>query len=143
MAQGRRPRRRSQGWILLGLGMVMGWGGSCGDDEADRGPRVVALENHAPSLVPQSDTTTTLGDTLYLRASATDQDGDTLVYGLVVEQTLREIEEGYLVKPSIDGGTGTFWFWPQARDRPARSFRFTAEDPLGAADTTRFTVEVP
>ena len=116
---------------------------SCGGDKEDREPTVIAPENHAPVLIPRADTTAAVGDTLRLRAEATDADGDTLLYGLVVEQTLEEIREGYFASASIDGETGAFWFSPEAGDRPGRSFRFTAQDPLGAADTTRFTVNVP
>jgi hypothetical protein len=133
-----------RGFVLAAFGVVFltalpaGCGGRGSEKTTDAGP-----VNHAPVLCPQADTTAAVGDTLRLQAVADDQDGDSLLYGVVVRQTGEEIGDGYLVRGGMNGSTGRFWFYAQDRDRPSRRFLFTVHDHRGGADTTEFTVTVP
>lgn len=82
------------------------------------------------------------GDTLRLTASATDPDGHAFTYSLAVIVSLSEIRSGYVAFAAINPTTGEFWFYPNSRDVPSRSFQFIAEDELGASASTRFKVTV-
>lgn len=110
---------------------------ACSEDGSS--PRL----NHRPVILQLPDTTSSLGDTLRLRAEAADSDGDAVQYRLTVVLNLEEVRIGYHPRAGIDGATGDFWFAPKVDDRPTRGFKITATDPFGGRDSTRFEVLVP
>ncbi|NIM18700.1 MAG: hypothetical protein GTO51_00395 [Candidatus Latescibacteria bacterium] len=98
-------------------------------------------QNHPPSIQAQSDTNLVFGDTLKLRASATDPDGDDLTYYLTV--FIRDISESdYVADAFLDSLTGDFWFVPGPMDMPDRSMMFTVIDEKGYSASTQFKVAV-
>lgn len=109
---------------------------SCGDAET------MAPGNRSPRMVAQGDTAMALGDTLRLVASATDPDGDLVIYGLVFIITRQEFMDGYRPRASIDQTTGRFRFIARTQDVPLRSFEFRTSDGQGGTDSTRFNVVV-
>jgi len=128
--------------VPLSMLVLAAWLPGCGDEGSDDTTGPGSL-NHPPVLALQPDTSVAVGDTLYLQASATDQDGDALLYGVIVRQTFEEISDGYLVQGGIHAATGLFWFRPQVLDRPTREFWFTVDDLRAGRDTTGFVVAVP
>ncbi|HXV13516.1 MAG TPA: hypothetical protein VEC56_04865 [Candidatus Krumholzibacteria bacterium] len=119
---------------LLLIGIVA----ACDEDENP----VDWDDNRAPILDAQPDTSVAYGDTLHLRASARDPDGDRLAYSMAVFASLSEVRTGYVAYARIDPGTGAFWFFPNPRDIPDRSFQFSVQDGRGGQDTVDFTVTV-
>jgi hypothetical protein len=90
----------------------------------------------------QPDTTVVLGRTLSINPSATDSDGDSVVFRLVVFLTFEELREGYAPNARFDRTNKTFNYRPSARDMPGREFEFVADDNRGGRDSTRFFVAV-
>lgn len=98
--------------------------------------------NHAPRLLAQRDTIATVGDTLRLRAMATDVDQDALTFGVITILTQYDWLTGWLPDAAIDMDTGEFRFIPDSLDAPRRFFIFKVRDPHGAQDSTEFSIEV-
>lgn len=111
--------------------------GGCGEGESPSG---MTPRDGSPRIYDQPDTTVAYGDTLRLTASATDPDGDVLAFSMAVMASLSEIRSGYLALAGIDRDSGAFWFYPNSRDIPSRSFRFIVTDTEGLIDSTTFRV---
>ena len=123
------------GWLATLLALAI-FTISCGESET------MAPGNRSPVMVAQGDTAVALGDTLHLVASATDPDGDLVIYGLVLIITRQEFMNGYRPRASIDQATGRFRFIARSQDIPLRSFEFRTSDGQGGSDSTRFNVVV-
>jgi hypothetical protein len=95
--------------------------------------------NHAPMIVEQSDTFVAVGDTLNLTASASDQDGDSVSYLLIVYGQWHPPD---FPETQFEGTTGAFSFYAKITDLPGRTFSFVADDHHGGTDTTTFYVAV-
>jgi hypothetical protein len=96
--------------------------------------------NHPPQIASQADTTCAPGDTIRLRAIATDEDDDALVFSIAVLLTWQELRDGYDPDGGFDPSTGDFWFRPGTQDVPRRGFTFFVEDEHGSRDSTEFSV---
>jgi len=94
-----------------------------------------------PLIEVQSDTSCIVGDTLFLRARATDPDGDKITY-MVTVLAHDQFDLHCSVDASMDSRTGQFRFFPKAEDVPSRSFLFTAVDERGFSAGTSFEVGV-
>lgn len=130
-----RPRHTS----LIHLGAIASVTvllAGCGDDGTSPTP------NTAPRIAAQGDTAVAVGDTLRLRASAEDDDGDALTFGVSIVISLDELEKGYFPDGGIDDVTGDFRFSPVDADRPGRDISFTVRDGRGGVDETEFHVRV-
>ena len=110
---------------------------SCRDDNPCQ-PVDSDSPNHPPVLEAHPDTSVIIGDTLRLKASATDPDGDDIKYYLTV--ILRDTSD--TAAAFIDSLTGDFWFAPTVNDLPNRSMMFTAVDEHGRGMLTLFDVAV-
>ena len=119
---------------------------SCGGDDNTTGPMnppsVCDPSDTPPVITAQPDTAVSVGDTLFLTATATDADADVLEYNAVVE--LRWIEWRTWVFPQahMDEVSGRFWFAPSLRDARGRRISFIADDGRCGRDTTEFFVRV-
>jgi hypothetical protein len=126
-------------WTLLVVGVFLSAG--CGDDGGDpAGP--TGSTNHPPVIQIIADTSGVVGDTLKIRASAGDVDGDVLKYHLTAFVTVTEFRSGYFPDVGMDQASGVFWFNPSMADRPGRDFQIQVFDNRGGADTTSFSVIV-
>lgn len=110
----------------------------CGDGTTE--PR--SPVNQPPRIRAQADTSVAIGDTLRLRASATDPEGDRLTYRATVLMSMEEWVDGYRPNAGIDTLTGRFWFSGTERDMPAREFIFDVFDARGGRDSTGFSIAV-
>jgi hypothetical protein len=111
---------------------------ACGDD--GDGGTTGTVVGRAPMIDAQSDTSVVYGDTLRLVATARDPDGGPIEYSVAAFVTLTEIRTGYVALMRIDRDTGAFWFTPNSRDIPSRSFQFMATDEDGLTATDDFKV---
>ena len=95
--------------------------------------------NNPPVIQAQPDVSANIGETLTLRAVATDPDGDAITYELI-----SYIRGLYDVYPDVEMGlhNGIFQFRPRAADLPDRRFAFIARDAHGAKAETEFVVSV-
>lgn len=98
--------------------------------------------NRAPALSVQHDTSSAVGDTLWVRASAVDPDGDCLRYSATIEVTFEELRSGYRPESDMNGDSGWFWFRATAKDEPSRTMSFSVDDGRGGRDSTTFEVAV-
>ena len=124
--------------VFIILVVIVGY--SCGNDTTC--PVVLPeVQNRAPVISAQGDTSAVLGDTLRLAVSAVDPEGDDVTYHLTV--LLRDTTESdYVADAFLDSHTGEFWFAPGTRDWPERSLMFTAADPHELSMSTFFKVTV-
>jgi len=125
-------------WVVIGaiLGLWLGCSEDKGTGPAQTNP------NHRPVISMQSDTSTTLGDTLRLVFTASDQDGDSLHYSLTIYCSWSEIIAGHCPLASVGVRDGRFSFRPRTYDVPTRQFKVVVDDGQGGADSTKFNVLV-
>jgi hypothetical protein len=121
--------------LLVGIGPIVQ---GCGDDD----PTTPDPPNRPPRIAAQGDTAVAVGDTLWLQASAEDDDGDALAFGSTIVISLSEFELGYVPDGGINELTGRFRFSPVDQDRPGRDITFEVRDGRGGADTTAFRIQV-
>ena len=123
--------------LVVGVALVVAVLGCTGTETA-----VGPSDNAPPVMAAVSDTTVALGDTVAFFVSASDPDGDEIIYRLGVSVTWQELQEGYRVDASLDSETGYFWFRPKREDAPSRDFNFTADDGKDGEDDVWVTVGV-
>jgi hypothetical protein len=137
---GRRFRMKYRLWLAVVLAMVLV--ASCSGDKG-AGPEGEP-ENHVPVLGEVRDTTTVLGDTLRIVLSASDADGDTLEFEVVVTCSWSELQLGHCPETGVKGEPPEFWFWPRSYDATAgvRQFSIIVRDDRGAEASTDFVVTI-
>jgi hypothetical protein len=113
---------------------------SCSQEECSQ-PRTA---NHAPAIVAVGDTTAVMWDILFVRVSASDDDGDSLTFRLEPacdrgEEALGQCPRAGLCPMS--GGVSV-WFTPRSYDAPSRRFTVIADDGRGASGSADFRVAV-
>ncbi|MFN8178235.1 MAG: hypothetical protein U0167_09910 [bacterium] len=141
MIGGATSIRANGGWILTWLRLPLFVGLTA--LVACRGAETTAPQpNRAPFLSVQHDTSSAVGDTLRLHASAMDPDGDRLRYSATIEVTFDELRSGYRPESDMNGDSGWFWFRASAKDEPSRTMSFFADDGRGGRDSTTFEVAV-
>ena len=102
-------------------------------------PQKPDVPGNPPIIQAQRDTSLVVGDTLRLRAYATDPDGDDVTF--YATALLRDASErNYVADVHMDQETGDFWFVPGFRDMPDRTIMFTAVDEHGYSASTLFEV---
>jgi len=96
-------------------------------------------QNSPPIIQEQPDASVNIGNTLKLRAVASDPDGDRITYGLVVY-----LDRKYDIYPNVemDLRSGIFQFTARSADMPSRKFAFVARDDHGKTAETEFVVTV-
>ena len=124
----------------IAIGIVLSLWSGCSEDKGN-GPSPKP-SNHRPALSLQSDTSATIGDTLRLVFTASDEDGDSPRFGLTVYCSRAEIFVGHCPLAEVGLLDGKFWFWPRTYDVPTRTFAVVVEDSRGGADSTKFNVVV-
>jgi hypothetical protein len=144
---GKQMRANTPMWIILLLALTFLF--SCSDDNGTRlidseDPLDPPEKNHAPVIAQQPDIRATVGDTLWLKISATDQDGDDLSFAMQVYCTWGEVSTGQCHTPiaHIDFRTGDFWFYPRTYDVPERHVGVLVTDEHGAYASMEFVVSV-
>ena len=105
-------------------------------------PIVPEGENHAPVIQEIPDTTGVLADTLWIPIEASDPDGDTLHFQLLVECSWSEIMNDECPRAGIRSSVMKFWFWPRSYDLGWRWFMAVVSDGRGGSDSTRFSVRI-
>ena len=128
--------------VLLGLGLLFG----CSEHDLIEPAEPVepGKVNHAPVVAFLADTFAVVGDTLRLKFSATDPDGDVLRFEEEMPCTWGEIKDGTCHPPiaHIDSRTGSFWFYPRTYDIPLRVVVVTVSDGRGGYAYTSVDVSV-
>lgn len=125
-------------WVVFSVVLSL-WLG-CSKDEIT-GPGDTN-QNHCPVISQQSDTSTALGDTLQLVFAASDQDGDTLHFGLKSYCSWSELKNGQCPLATLNPHDGKFSFQPRTYDVPSRRFKVVVDDGRGGIDSTIFDVMV-
>lgn len=121
-------------WLAVTAGIV--WFG-CSDDSPTES------DNLAPVMMAQGDTIIVSGDTIQLIASASDPEGDSLTYRLIVFVSQSEWKAGDVPDTDMSASTGVFTFRALDRDVPSRDFAFGAVDVNGGeASPAEFAVVV-
>jgi len=122
---------------------------SCSDDKGielidSEDPLEPPEKNHVPVIAQQPDTRAIVGDTLRLKISATDQDGDDLSFAQQISCTWEEVSTGQCHPPInyIDFRTGSSWFYPRTYDVPERHVVVLVSDEHGAYAYMEFVVSV-
>ena len=82
--------------------------------------------NHAPVFAALHDTTASVGDTLWVRATAYDADGDPLQYRALV--SLAQWHPPWLPLTWFDRSTGVFAYVPQTQDGVLLDVTFSVDD---------------
>ena len=121
------------------------WTAGCGNDNSPTGVASGCglSDNNAPPVITmQPDTVASIGDTLFLAATAVDPDGDAIGYGAIIDVPWSDARTGGLPRVNMDAATGRFWFAPQLTDPPGRRISFVADDGRCGRDTTAFYVSV-
>src|SRR5688572_25162100 len=76
--------RRSRGWGLIVLGLMLS---ACGGEEEEEAAAVTAGGNTAPTIAGAPSTTITPGAAYSFAPLAADADGDALVFGIEAKPT--------------------------------------------------------
>jgi len=118
--------------ILL---LVLIVAGSCEDEVVT--PH--GFMNSPPQIVEQGDTFTAVGDTLVLHASASDPDGDPILYQCIYNSIENPDNTPDI---NIHSYTGEFWYLPNLADTVEGVFSFVACDEWEACDTTSFSIDI-
>lgn len=98
--------------------------------------------NNRPVMTELADTSAAVGDTLRLRATAEDADGDSLRYSLTVFISWNELDPDLFPSAGIDSRTGDLWFAPTPQDAPSRTLLVTVDDGKQGRDSTHFEVTI-
>ncbi len=109
----------------------------CGEDDS-AGP--ASGENRTLFMAEQPDTHSYVGDTLTLRAQATETSGDSVYYGME-NIPINDIQMNP-AETDFDPVTGKFRFYPAEADMDSQHFVFRAYNTRGDIDSTRFYVNV-
>lgn len=110
--------------------------GACDDDKMGPGNPGGVIFGEPPVIAALPDTFAVVGDTLRLRVSFSDPDGD----DVTVYLTPGPPSSGG--DAFLDSITGDFWFAPNASDRPSRSMVITAVDEWGDSSSVQLAITV-
>lgn len=104
------------------------------DDPSVPGGCTLPPGNHPPVFISLNDTTAGVGDTLLVRATARDADGDPLQYRAVV--SLARWHPPWLPLTWFDRSTGVFAYVPRPQDGMLLDVTFSVDDGrCGRAET--------